>query len=235
MRETLFYDSIGCKQALPIFEELVNAGQEPVGEDYPPTELEYVVGSLRSRPGRSAREASVSAPAHLPEREEEGERPARERPAREQAAASIFHSSNQVLVSCEFRHTGPGVSEAELLECTVAPRGLGTSATTSCFDLKEGQTCGHKALPILRRPPTSTSLARISRSLLSFATTLSTACARTSSAAGLKVRPGASPPAPGRLLSLLRPRRKLRQGCNCRSGSYLRPAVSAAPARRPAA
>ena len=26
-------------------------------------------------------------------------------------------SSNHVLVPCEFRHTGPGVSEAELLEC----------------------------------------------------------------------------------------------------------------------
>ena len=30
----LSYDSIGCKQALPIFEELVKAGQEPVGEDF---------------------------------------------------------------------------------------------------------------------------------------------------------------------------------------------------------
>ena len=34
MREILSYDSIGCKQALPIFEELVKAGQEPAGEDY---------------------------------------------------------------------------------------------------------------------------------------------------------------------------------------------------------
>ena len=41
MREILSYDSIGCKQALPIFEELVKAGQEPVGEDYPATELEH--------------------------------------------------------------------------------------------------------------------------------------------------------------------------------------------------
>ena len=32
-------------------------------------------------------------------------------------AAPVFHSSNHVLVPCEFRHTGPGVSEAELLEC----------------------------------------------------------------------------------------------------------------------
>ena len=32
-------------------------------------------------------------------------------------AAPVFHSSNHVLVPCEFRHTGPGVSEAEVLEC----------------------------------------------------------------------------------------------------------------------
>ena len=32
-------------------------------------------------------------------------------------AAPVFHSSNHVLVPCEFRHTGPDVSEAELLEC----------------------------------------------------------------------------------------------------------------------
>ena len=31
-------------------------------------------------------------------------------------AAPIFRS-NEVLVPCEFRRTGPGVSEAELLEC----------------------------------------------------------------------------------------------------------------------
>ena len=68
MREILSYDSIGCKQALPIFEELVKAFQEPVGEDYPATELEHRLN------GHSAREASVSAPAHLPEREEEGKR-----------------------------------------------------------------------------------------------------------------------------------------------------------------
>ena len=77
-------------------------------------------------------------------------------------AAPIFHSSTHVLVPCEFRHTGPGVSEAELLECLyrvgddkyqgkgcawmawrlVAKLSLLTSATTSCFDPKEGQTCG---------------------------------------------------------------------------------------------
>ena len=32
-------------------------------------------------------------------------------------AALVFHSSNHVLVPCEFGRTGPGVSEAELLEC----------------------------------------------------------------------------------------------------------------------
>ena len=37
-----------------------------------------MVGTLCSRPGHSAREASVSAPAHLPEREEEGEQAAGE-------------------------------------------------------------------------------------------------------------------------------------------------------------
>ena len=41
MREILSHDSIGCKQALPIFEELVKAGQEPAGEDYPATNLEH--------------------------------------------------------------------------------------------------------------------------------------------------------------------------------------------------
>ena len=99
-----------------------------------------VVGSPRSRPGHSAREASVSAPAHLPELEEEGGRGERgERAGAGEAgagnflaakgaepreedfmrnkAAPVFHSSNHVLVPCEFCHTGPGVSEAELLEC----------------------------------------------------------------------------------------------------------------------
>ena len=32
MRDILSYHSVGCKQALPIFEELVKAGQEPAGE-----------------------------------------------------------------------------------------------------------------------------------------------------------------------------------------------------------
>ena len=49
MRETLSYDSIGCKQALPIFEELVKAGQEPVGEDYPATELEHCLAEWLER------------------------------------------------------------------------------------------------------------------------------------------------------------------------------------------
>ena len=41
MRDILSYHSVGCKQALPIFEELVKAGQEPAGEDYPATNLEH--------------------------------------------------------------------------------------------------------------------------------------------------------------------------------------------------
>ena len=62
MRETLSYDSIGCKQALPIFEELVNAGQEPVGEDYPPTKLEHCVVEWLDR-----REAAPDTPPVKPQ------------------------------------------------------------------------------------------------------------------------------------------------------------------------
>ena len=56
-------------KALPIFEELVKAGRLP-GDELGASPG-GVVGSPRSRPGHSAREASVSAPAHLPELEEE--------------------------------------------------------------------------------------------------------------------------------------------------------------------
>ena len=54
MREILSYDSIGCKQALPIFEELVKAGQEPAGEDYPATNLEHS-GWIAAKPPRTLR------------------------------------------------------------------------------------------------------------------------------------------------------------------------------------
>ena len=51
-----------------------------------------MVGSPRSRPGHSAREASVSAPAHFPELEEEGERGERagEAGAGEAGAANLL-------------------------------------------------------------------------------------------------------------------------------------------------
>ena len=78
-----------------------------------------MVGTLRSRPGHSAREVSVSAPAHLPEREEEGKRAAgeagevgaggnhflraaepRDEDFMRNNAAPVFHSSNHVLAPC---------------------------------------------------------------------------------------------------------------------------------------
>ena len=147
MREILSYDSIGCKQALPIFEELVKAGQEPAGEDYPATNLEHRLVEWLDR-----REAAPDTPPVKPqsprqpiylnlkrkasEASEESEPEKPEKPEPEvttfllpraaepqdedfmrNKAAPVFHSSNHVLVPCEFRHTGPGVSEAELLEC----------------------------------------------------------------------------------------------------------------------
>ena len=54
MREILSYDS---KQALPIFEELVKAGQEPTGEDYPPTNwsIAWWSGWIAAQPPRTLR------------------------------------------------------------------------------------------------------------------------------------------------------------------------------------
>ena len=144
MRDILSYHSVGCKQALPIFEELVKAGQEPAGEDYPATNLEHRLVEWLDR-----REAAPDTPPVKPQsprqpiflnlkrkasEESEPEKPEPEKPEpqtfllpraaepREEdfmrnKAAPVFHSSNHVLVPCEFRHTGPGVSEAELLEC----------------------------------------------------------------------------------------------------------------------
>ena len=62
MREILSYDSIGCKQALPIFEELVKAGQEPAGEDYPATNLEHRLVEWLDR-----REAAPDTPPVKPQ------------------------------------------------------------------------------------------------------------------------------------------------------------------------
>ena len=145
MRDILSYHSVGCKQALPIFEELVKAGQEPAGEDYPATNLEHRLVEWLDR-----REAAPDTPPVKPQSprqpiylnlkrkasESEPEKPEPEKPEPQvttfllpraaepqdedfmrNKAAPVFHSSNHVLVPCEFRHTGPGVSEAELLEC----------------------------------------------------------------------------------------------------------------------
>ena len=137
MREILSYDSIGCKQALPIFEELVKAGQEPVGdgEDYPATELEHRLAEWLERRAaapdtppvkpQSPRQAiylSVKRKASEQPEPEQPEKPEPEvttfllpRAAEPQdedfmrnKAAPVFHSSNHVLVPREFRHTGPG-------------------------------------------------------------------------------------------------------------------------------
>ena len=101
-------------------------------------------GSLRSRPGHSAREASVSAPAHLPEREEEGERG--------DCELATVSSATQARVcpkqNCWSAFTGWGTTSTRA-KVALGWRGaswaklsLLTSATTSCFDPKEGQTCG---------------------------------------------------------------------------------------------
>ena len=76
------------KQALPIFEELVKAGSPWVKTRRRSWSIAWR-SAPRSRPGHSAREASVSAPAHLPEREEEGERAAGEQAG--EAGAGVNH------------------------------------------------------------------------------------------------------------------------------------------------
>ena len=135
MREILSYDSIGCKQALPIFEELGKAGQEPVGEDYPATELEHRLAEWLERRAAApdtppVKPQSPRQPIYLSVKrkaskasEPEPEKPEpevttfllpraaepREEDFMRNKAAPVFHSSNHVLVPCEFRHTGPGV------------------------------------------------------------------------------------------------------------------------------
>ena len=129
MREILSYDSIGCK-----FEELVKAGQEPVGEDYPATNLEHRLAEWLERRAaapdtppvkpqsprqpiylnlkRKAGEASEASEAS----EAEPEKPEpetfllpraaepREEDFMRNKAAPVFHSSNHVLVPCESPH-----------------------------------------------------------------------------------------------------------------------------------
>ena len=182
MREILSYDSIGCKQALPIFEELVKAGQEPAGEDYPATNLEHRLvewldrreaapDTLPVKP-QSPRQPiylNLKRKAEKPESEPEvtafllprAAEP-REEDFMKNKAAPVFHSSNHVLVPCEFRHTarvcpkqnywsaftgwGTTSTRAKVAlgwrGASWAKLSLLTSGTTSCFDPKEGQTCG---------------------------------------------------------------------------------------------
>ena len=136
MRTVLF-----CVGFWSLTEELVKAGQEPVGEDYPATELEHRLADWLERRAAApdtppVKPQSPRQPIYLSVKRKASEQPEPEKPEPEvttfllpraaepreedfmrNKAAPVFHSSNHVLVPCEFRHTGPGVSEAELLEC----------------------------------------------------------------------------------------------------------------------
>ena len=165
MREILSYHSIGCKQALPIFEELVKAGQEPAGEDYPATNLK-----------RKASEASEESEPEKPEPQTfllpRAAEP-REEDFMRNKAAPVFHSSNHVLVPCEFRHTGPGVSEAELLECLYRvgdDKYQGKGCAWMAWRLvgqAQPPDVGHKpAMKLLPHPPASTQLYKLGKGKL---------------------------------------------------------------------
>ena len=114
-----------------------------MGEDYPATNLEHRLAEWLERRAAApdtppVKPQSPRQPIYLsvkrkasdqPESEPEKPEPEvttfllpraaepREEDFMRNKAAPVFHSSNHVLVPCEFRHTGPGVSEAELLEC----------------------------------------------------------------------------------------------------------------------
>ena len=113
----------------------------PVGEDYPATELEHRLAEWLDRRAAAldtppAKPQSPRQPIYLSVKRKASEQPEkpeskpevtafllpraaklRDEDFMKNKAAPVFHSSNIVLVPCEFRRTGPGVSEAELLEC----------------------------------------------------------------------------------------------------------------------
>ena len=118
MWEILSYDSIGCKQALPIFEELVKAGQEPVGEDYPATESEHRLAEWLEHHAAApdtppVKPQSPRQPIYLSVKRKASEQP--EKPEKPEPEVTTFllaarggfheeqgrHSSNHVLVPCE--------------------------------------------------------------------------------------------------------------------------------------
>ena len=130
-----------------------------MGEDYPPTELEHRLVEWLDRCAATpdappVKPQSPRQPIYLSVKRKASDQPESDQPESEPEkpevttlllpraepqedfmrnnAAPIFHSSNHVLVPCEFRHTGPGVSEAErqvpgqrLRLDGVAPRGVG--------------------------------------------------------------------------------------------------------------
>ena len=121
MREILSYDSIGLKQALPIFEELVNAGQEPVGEDYPPTmehrPVEWLDRCAATPDAPPVKPQSPRQPIYLSVKRKASDQPESE-PEKPEPEVTTF-----------------------LLPRADGPR-EDFIAATSCFNPREGQTCG---------------------------------------------------------------------------------------------
>ena len=98
MREILSYDSIGCKQALPIFEELVKAGQEPVGEDHPATELEHRLAEwLERRDTPPVKPQSPRQPIYLSVKRKASEQP--EKPEKPEAGEAGEAGGNHFLAA----------------------------------------------------------------------------------------------------------------------------------------
>ena len=218
MRKLLDYNSIGCKQALRIFDELVDAESEPVEPDFPrqclEKRLDEWMGRWQNAPATPpVKPQSPRQPIHLnlkrkadhqPDQQAEQEattvllllRAARCAP--EPAASAedfmnnagelIFESAAHVALVCEeFRHTGPGVREADLLDCLyevgeekcqckgcawAAWRLMGQaqqipSVTHATLQPEEGASFFHKtAMKLLPRPPPFTRLYKLGKGKL---------------------------------------------------------------------
>ena len=229
MRKLLDYNSIGCKQALRIFDELVDAESEPVEPDFPQQCLEKRQNAPATPP---VKPQSPRQPIHLnlkrkadhqpnqqPEQQAEQEAttvlllPRAARCAPEPAASAedfmnnagelIFESAAHVALVCEeFRHTGPGVREADLLDCLyeageekyqckgcawAAWRLMGQaqqipSVTHATLQPEEGASTWvffHKtAMKLLPRPPPFTRLHKLGKGKLHDLVKLMTCCGR---------------------------------------------------------
>ena len=235
MRKLLDYNSIGCKQALRIFDELVDAESEPVEPDFPQQclekRLDEWMGRWQNAPATPpVKPQSPRQPIHLnlkrkadhqpdqqPEQQAEQEAttvlllPRAARCAPEPAASAedfmnnagelIFESAAHVALVCEeFRHTGPGVREADLLDCLyevgkekyqckgcawAAWRLMGQaqqipSVTHATLQPEEGASTWvffHKtAMKLLPRPPPFTRLYKLGKGKLHDLVKLMTCC-----------------------------------------------------------